>query len=98
MITGMDQASEPTIRGLFVMSHVRALEAKRGHEGIVELLARYGKPIYFGILDNVPVREEVAIIEHALNILTEDSIPHDKRSFEAGNSISRISRRPILAN
>jgi uncharacterized protein (TIGR02265 family) len=80
----MGHNSEPTIKGLFVMSHVRALEEKKGRDGIVELLTRYGKPIHFGAFDNVPLREEVAIIEHSLDILTEDTIPLEKREFEAG--------------
>lgn len=74
----------PTIRGLFVMSHVSALEAQKGDAGIVELMTRYGKTIRFGALDNVPVREEVEIIEHVLDILTGDTVPRERRSFEAG--------------
>jgi uncharacterized protein (TIGR02265 family) len=80
----MGRNAEPTIRGLFVMSHINALEAKKGNAGIVELMARYGKPIRFGALDNVPVREEVAIIEHVLDILTDDGVPRERREFEAG--------------
>jgi uncharacterized protein (TIGR02265 family) len=76
--------AEPTIRGIFVMSHVDALETKKGRDGIVALLARYGKPIRFSAFENVPLREEVAIIEHCLDILTDDSIPREKREFEAG--------------
>lgn len=76
--------SEPTIRGLFVMSHVNALEAKKGRDGIVELLARYGKPIRFSAFENVPLREEVAIIEHCLDIMTDAAVPPDRRAFEAG--------------
>ena len=80
----MGHHPEPTIKGIFVMSHVNALEAKKGRDGIVELLARYGKPIHFGALENVLLREEVAIIEHCLDILMEDSVPSEKRAFEAG--------------
>lgn len=80
----MDQDPQPSIKGIFVMSHVDALETKKGHDGIVELLARYGKPIRFGIMDDVPVREEVAIIEHTLDILTGGKYHGDERAFEAG--------------
>jgi uncharacterized protein (TIGR02265 family) len=75
---------EPTIKGMFVMSHVDALEAKKGRAGIVKLLARYGKPIRFESLADVPLREEVAIIEHSLDILRDDKVPPEKRAFEAG--------------
>jgi hypothetical protein len=66
------------------MSHVHALEAQKGRDGIVELMTRHGKPIRFGALENVPVREEVAIIEHVLDILSGDTIPAGRRAFEAG--------------
>lgn len=81
--TGMEPRT-PTIRGMFVMSHVNALRERKGHDGMVELLARYGKTIRFGALENVPVREEVVIIEHALDIMTGDTVPHERRAFEAG--------------
>lgn len=74
---------EPTIRGLFVMSHINALEAERGSDGIVELMTRYGKQIRFSAFENVPVREEVRIIEHVLDILDPDVTP-DTRAFRAG--------------
>lgn len=80
----MGHGAEPTIKGMFVMSHVQALEEKKGRDGIVELMARYGKPIHFGAFDNVPIREEVAIIEHSLDILTNDAIPREQREFAAG--------------
>ncbi|MBL8158073.1 DUF2378 family protein [bacterium] len=79
----MEPEPTPTIRGLFVMSHINALEAERGRDGVVELMTRYGKPTRFGMFENVPVREEVAIIEHVLDIL-DPSVPPERRAFSAG--------------
>ncbi|MBI3486318.1 DUF2378 family protein [Candidatus Daviesbacteria bacterium] len=75
---------EPTIKGIFVNSHIKNLKKQKGEEGIEELRKRYGKSIEFRNSENVPVREEVKIIEIALQILTNDSVPKDQIAFEAG--------------
>lgn len=75
---------EPTIKGIFVNSHIKNLEKQKGQEGLEELKSRYGHPIEFRNSENVPVREEVKIIEIALQILTNDTVPKDQIAFEAG--------------
>lgn len=74
----------PTIKGVFVKSHINALKSLRGEQSLLELEKRYGKPLTFKNADNVPVSEEEAIILHSLDILNNDSISGSERDFEAG--------------
>lgn len=75
---------EPRIKGVFVNSHVKALEAKKGAAGVRELARRYGAPVRFKNSEDVPVREEVKIIELTLDIMSEKPVPPERRAFEAG--------------
>ena len=75
--------TEPRIKGIFVNSHVKALEAQKGPEAVRELARRYGGPVRFKNSEDVPVREEVKIIELAADILSGAPIPPDRRAFEA---------------
>ncbi len=77
-------ATEPTIRGVFVKSHINALFKARGLVAIEDLKKRYSKPIDFGNTDNVPVREEVIILEHIVDILSEKQLSAAERRREAG--------------
>lgn len=76
--------SLPTIRGIFVNSHINAVRQIKGDDGVRELEERYGKPIRFGNAERVPVREEVKIIEIAFQILSEIPATAEQLSFEAG--------------
>ncbi|HYF13180.1 MAG TPA: DUF2378 family protein [Candidatus Paceibacterota bacterium] len=80
----MAKTEEPTIKGVFVMSHVHALKKAKGKTAVAELERRYGHAISFGATQNVPIREEVKIIELTLDILTGDTTPKEKRAYEAG--------------
>lgn len=75
---------KPTIKGIFVRSHIAALRAARGEAGVRELERRYGRPIKFKNSDNVPVREEIKIIEYVLDLMSEHPVPSAARAFEAG--------------
>lgn len=74
----------PTIRGVFVNSHVDAVRRSKGEEGIRALEERYGKPVRFGNTERVPVREEIKIIEIAFQILSEIPATAEQLTFEAG--------------
>lgn len=75
----------PTIKGVFVTSHIRALAREKGAAAVRELALRYGKPINFKASEDVPVREEVKLIEHALDLLTAGHpVPKELRAYEAG--------------
>lgn len=79
----MGQGAEPTIKGIFVNSHIRAVRGVKGAIGIALLEQKLGHPVNFANSQDVPVAEEIRIIEAALNIL-EPNIPADQRAFEAG--------------
>jgi uncharacterized protein (TIGR02265 family) len=74
----------PTIKGIFVLSHIRALERAKGSGALEELKKRYGKPIDFKNSENVPLREEITIIEHTLDLMTPTALPPTERTLEAG--------------
>ncbi|MES2203324.1 MAG: DUF2378 family protein [Patescibacteria group bacterium] len=56
----------PTLKGLFVNSHINRLREKKGEEAVKELERRYGSRVVFKNLEEIPVREEVRIIELCL--------------------------------
>lgn len=74
----------PTIKGLFVNSHIDAVRRAKGPEGIRALEVAFGAPVAFRDLDDVPVRDEVRIIELANDILTEGDIAPEERAYEGG--------------
>jgi len=74
----------PTIKGVFVKSHINALKSVKGEQAHLELEKRYGKPLNFKNSDDVPVVEEEAIILHSLDILNNDSVAESDRNFRAG--------------
>src|ERR1041385_2274033 len=74
----------PTIKGVFVNSHVNMVRKLKGEKGLKQMETRYGRPLRFKYLEEVPVREEVRIIEIALDLVSEKKIPRSERSFEAG--------------
>lgn len=72
---------------MFVNAHVRKLQDSHGEGALAELKKRYGDRVFFGNLEQVPVREEVKILEVALDIIRGMHAPklsNDERSFEAG--------------
>lgn len=80
----MTETNRPTIKGLFVNSHIEALRKAKGDEAVLELEKQWGKPIKFQSFQNVPVKDEVRIIELALQILKEGKIPPEDLEYEAG--------------
>ncbi len=82
---GMLMANEqPTIKGIFVMSHIRALEKQWGESALQELQRRYGKPLRFRMSDNVPISEENAILGHIIDITSATQLKKEDRAYEAG--------------
>ncbi len=79
----MEEKNTPTIKGIFVNSHIRAVEKVQGAEGLRKLKEQYGGNLDYKNSEDVPVREEVKIIECALDILSPQ-IPPEERAFEAG--------------
>lgn len=80
----METFQTPVIKGIFVKSHIHALKKEKGEAGLAELQKKYNKPLNFKNSDNVPVSEEIKIIEFVYEILNGTSEDKSKRAFEAG--------------
>lgn len=76
--------AKPTIKGIFVNSHIKALQTKKGDEAVILLEKQFGKPINFKNSEDVLVSDEVKIIELTLSIMSDTLIPKEKLAFEAG--------------
>ncbi|GEM_PF-1039773 len=74
----------PTIKGIFVNSHIHAVRRRCGPEGLARLEAAMGGPLDYGDFDDVPIRDEVRLIEAANDILSEAPVPPEARAFEGG--------------
>ena len=80
----MEETPRPTIKGIFVKSHIRSLERERGHEGVEELHKRFGRPLNYSNTDDVPIRDEVAILGHIVDITSSRHLNAQERELEAG--------------
>jgi len=80
----MDETPRPTIKGIFVKSHIRTLEREYGSEAVRELERRVGHPIAYTNTEDVPVGDEVAILEAIVEIAAGKSLPQRERELEAG--------------
>ncbi len=67
----MLRRKQATIKGVFVNSHLSVLRRRKGEEALRELERRFGAPLRFGALQEVPVCEEVLLIELVLDLLEE---------------------------
>ena len=86
----------PTIKGIFVNSHIKAIRRKLGEEGIRDLEKRFGKPITFRNSDNIPVFEEIILLEHTLDMLAGNANLPETRAFDAGRlHFENFSHTPI---
>ena len=75
---------KPTIKGIFVKSHINSLRGKKGQNAVSELERRFGRSISFKNSDNVLVSDEVKIIEICLDLLSDEQLTGDRRAYEAG--------------
>src|SRR3989344_338383 len=92
----MREGAVPTIKGIFVMSHVRMLERALGEKGLLELERRFGKSVHFRNAENVPVSDEVKIIEHVLDLVSGDTTPAAERARLAGElHFKNFSETPL---
>ncbi|MBI5530596.1 MAG: DUF2378 family protein [Candidatus Doudnabacteria bacterium] len=78
------ETKKPTIKGMFVNSHLKTLVKAKGKWALLALQKAYGKPLKFSNLQDVPVREEIKIIEHCLDLTAKKPVPPEARSYEAG--------------
>ena len=94
----MDEVPRPVIKGVFVKSHINALERVRGRDGLNELHRRFGRPINYGNYDTVPVADEIAILEIIVDIVSSHPLTPSERSLEAGRLHFRDFRETPLWN
>lgn len=80
----MPSDGPPTIKGVFVTSHVDAVRKAKGAPGVKALESAFGRPVEFRATEDVPVRDEVRLIEHALDVLNGHSLAGRERAYEAG--------------
>ena len=74
----------PTIKGIFVNSHIRAVEKAHGAIGRARLETLVGQPLDFGASQDVPVSLEVRVIEAAVQLLVDHPVSEEEVAFEAG--------------
>ena len=74
----------PTIKGIFVNSHIKIVRERKGDAGIKKLEELFGKPVKYSNYENVPVAEEVKLLECVLQVLSDTPIPPEQVAFEAG--------------
>ncbi len=74
----------PTIKGVFVNSHLKAIEKLHGKEGIARLETMVGRSLRFANGQDVPVALEVQIIEAAVEFLVDEPVPEGQVAYEAG--------------
>lgn len=80
----MRAQAAPVIKGVFVNSHVQAVRRALGDAGVRALEEEFGAPVSFRATEDVPVRDEVRIIELALDLLRPGDVPPEDRAYEAG--------------
>ncbi len=74
----------PTIKGIFVRSHIERIKKEKGEEGVRLLEEKFGKPLVIKNTDNVPIKDEVHLLECAVELLSNESLSGTKLSYEAG--------------
>lgn len=74
----------PTIKGIFVNSHIEAVRKLRGEEGVLALGQRCGMPIEYKNSEDVSIADEVKIIECSLDFMSPEPVAEQSRAFEAG--------------
>ena len=80
----MSETNTPTIKGMFVNSHIEVLRQVKGEEAVLELEKQFGKSLKFKVFQSIPVKDEVKIIELALQILKDGKIKPENLEYEAG--------------
>lgn len=87
----------PTIKGIFVNSHVQAVRRALGEPGVRELERRAGHPVGYSDFEDVPVRDEVDVIEIANDLLSGGPIASSERAYEGGRLHFRNFKATPLA-
>jgi len=94
----MEDAPRPVIKGVFVRSHVKAVERVLGKHGVQELERRLGHSVDYSNAANVSVADEVAMLENIVDMFAEKPLSKRERSLEAGRLHFRDFRSTPLWN
>ncbi len=76
--------NKPTIKGLFVKTHLKVLEKQQGSVGLQALEEKCGKPLRFSSWANIPISDEVEIINCILQMISNPEVPGSRLDYEAG--------------
>lgn len=75
----------PTIKGIFVNSHINFLKKNGGEGALQKLENKMHKNIKFSTWQDVPLSEEIQILEYVFDIVYPSAkLSPEERSFEAG--------------
>jgi uncharacterized protein (TIGR02265 family) len=75
----------PTIKGIFVNSHINFLKKNGGKDALEKLEKKMQKSIKFSTWQDVPLSEEIQIIEYVFDIVyPSPGLSSEVRAFEAG--------------
>ena len=92
----IEAKSEPTIKGIFVNSHLNKVRRDLGEDGVKKMEKMLGRPVRFRNSEDVPIAYEIEVIETALEILSGGTIPSENLSFEAGRfHFKNFSNTPL---
>jgi len=80
----MAEEKIPTIKGVFVNSHIEQLRNEHGEEMVEKLRRNYGNPLEFSSTQDVPIRKEVEILETIVDLIGSSHLEPKERSLEAG--------------
>ncbi len=85
-----------TIKGIFVRQHIKAIKKHKGSEGLKLLEQKFGKPLTIKNSDNVPIADEVKLLEAATIILHPKKYSQQELDYEAGKlHFINFSQSPI---
>lgn len=76
--------ARPTIKGIFVNSHIKALRAQKGEAAVKELERRFGKPLTFSNSENVLIADEVLILRHCVALQSDTPVAPEHLEEAAG--------------
>lgn len=65
----MEHREQPSIKGIFVKSHVRLVEEQKGSNGVHQLERCFGKPVQFSNAEDISLHDEVHLLRCALAII-----------------------------
>ena len=80
----MEKTDTPTIKGIYIKSHVDAVKRAKGDGGLTLLAQKFGKPIDFKNSDAISIRDEVHLLECVTEILSPAPLTKEQLSFQAG--------------